>query len=131
MTSGTRDGALRSRPPIEMAAVQDHAAEAAAFLIALANDQRLLVLCTLLDGPLSVGEINERVPLSQSALSQHLGVLRSAQLVSTRRESQTIYYALADGPALKIMEVLYDTFCAPAAKQRAAGTARRKGSRSC
>lgn len=131
MTSGTPDAAMRSRPPIEMAAVQDHAAEAAAFLKALANDQRLMMMCTLLDGPLSVGEINERVPLSQSALSQHLGVLRSAGLVSTRRESQTIYYTLADGPALRVMEVLYDTFCAPTATKRQPKHAPRKGARSC
>jgi DNA-binding transcriptional ArsR family regulator len=73
-----------------MVAVQEHAIEAAAFLKSLANEQRLLILCCLLDGPLSVGEINGRVPLSQSALSQHLGVLREAGLVSTNRQSQTI-----------------------------------------
>lgn len=99
-----------------MAEVREHATEAAAFLKALANDQRLLVLCALLDGPLSVGDINERVPLSQSSLSQHLGVLREAGLVTTTRQSQTIYYSLAQGPALQIMEVLYSTFCAPAPK---------------
>ncbi len=98
-----------------MAALQDHAAEAAALLKALASDQRLLILCALLDGPLSVGEINERVPLSQSALSQHLGVLRDAALVTTTRKSQTIYYALTQGPALEIMQVLYTAFCAPPA----------------
>jgi ArsR family transcriptional regulator, virulence genes transcriptional regulator len=76
-------------------------------------------LCALLDGPMSVGEINERVPLSQSALSQHLAVLRAAGVVTTRRQSQTIYYALAQGPALKIMEVLYDAFCAPSTRKRA------------
>ncbi len=107
----------KSRAPRAMAAVQEHATEAAAFLKALANDQRLLVLCALLEGPLSVGEINERVPLSQSALSQHLGVLREAGLVSTKRQSQTIYYALKEGPTLQVMEVLYGAFCAPAASE--------------
>jgi DNA-binding transcriptional ArsR family regulator len=111
-----------------MASVQEHAGEAAALLKALANDQRLLVLCSLLDGPLSVGEINERVELSQSALSQHLAVLRSARIVTTRRESQTIYYGLAEGPALKIMEVLYDAFCAPGAPRPKAA---RRNSRRC
>jgi DNA-binding transcriptional ArsR family regulator len=105
--------AVQNRSLPKMAAVQEHAGEAAALLKALANDQRLLVLCSLLDGPLSVGEINERVELSQSALSQHLAVLRTARIVTTRRESQTIYYALAKGPALKVMEVLYEAFCAP------------------
>lgn len=97
-----------------VAAVQDHAPEAAALLKALANEQRLLVMCALLGGPLSVGEINDRVTLSQSALSQHLAVLREAGLVTTRRQSQTIYYALAHGPAVEIMEALYAAFCAPA-----------------
>jgi ArsR family transcriptional regulator, virulence genes transcriptional regulator len=96
-----------------MSAIQEHAGEAAALLKALANGQRLLVLCCLLDGTLSVGEINERVPLSQSALSQHLGVLREASLVTTTRKSQTVYYTLTQGPALEIMEVLYSAFCAP------------------
>ena len=107
-----------SRDLPAMAAVQEHAGEAAAFLKALANDQRLLMLCCLLEGALSVGEINERVPLSQSALSQHLGILREAGLVTTTRQSQTIYYALAKGPALQIMEVLYTAFCAPANPRR-------------
>lgn len=93
--------------------MQDHAMEAATFLKALANDQRLLMLCCLIDGALSVGEINERVPLSQSALSQHLGVLREAGLVTTTRKSQTIHYSLAQGPTLNIMEILYSAFCAP------------------
>src|SRR5271166_4489879 len=100
--SARGEGKIRVLPA--MAAVQEHATEAAAFLKALANDQRLLVLCSLLDGPLSVGEINERVPLSQSALSQHLGVLRDAGLVATTRQSQTIYYTMAPGPALQVME---------------------------
>jgi DNA-binding transcriptional ArsR family regulator len=101
-----------------VAAVREHAHEAAAFLKAIANDQRLLMLCCLLDGPLSVGEINERVPLSQSALSQHLGVLRDAGLVKTTRQSQTIFYALTKGPALQIMEVLYAAFCSPVSAKK-------------
>ncbi len=96
-----------------MTEIREHATEAAAFLKALANNQRLLVLCALLEGPLSVGDINERVPLSQSALSQHLSVLRDARLVTTHRQSQTIRYALARGPALQVMNVLYAEFCDP------------------
>jgi len=113
VTADTAVLARRDRSRAAMAEVREHAGEAAAFLKALANDQRLLVLCALLDGPLSVGDINERVPLSQSALSQHLSVMRDAGLVTTARKSQTIHYALARGPALQIMEVLYAAFCAP------------------
>ena len=98
--------------------MREHATDAATFLKALANDQRLLVLCALLDGELSVGQINERVPLSQSALSQHLSVLRETGLVTTARQSQTIFYALAPGPALQVMEVLYSAFCNPGAADK-------------
>lgn len=128
MPAGPADGPSQDPRLLRMAAVEAHAGEAAAFLKALANDQRLLVLCALLNGPLSVGEVNARVALSQSALSQHLAVLRGAGLVTTRRESQTIYYSLARGPALRIMEVLYEAFCAPKARARtpAARASRRR-----
>ncbi len=106
------------------AAVGEHAEQAALLLKALANDQRLLMLCSLLDGPLSVGAINERVPLSQSALSQHLGVLREAGLVTTRRRAQTILYALAEGPVPQILEILYATYCAPPPSKRGASRPR-------
>lgn len=87
------------------------AAQAESFLKALANRHRLMILCTLSQGELSVSALNERVPLSQSALSQHLAVLRADGLVETRRESQTIYYSVPHGPALDIIRVLYATYC--------------------
>lgn len=122
MAAGMSDEGTRLLPM--MGEVKDHVEEAAAFLKALANDQRLLVLCALLAGELSVGEINERVPLSQSALSQHLGVLREAGLVLTDRQGQTIYYRIAPGPALQVMEVLYASFCRPPDVKKRGKTAR-------
>ena len=122
VANGTGEGRLWIS--LMVAAVKDHAAEAAAFLKSMANDQRLLILCTLLDTELSVGQINERVPLSQSALSQHLGILREAGLVITTRQRQTIYYKIAPGPALQVMEVLYTSFC-----QRSVGKPRGKMSK--
>ena len=92
-------------------AMREHAGEAAQLLKALANESRLMVLCTLSEGELSVGQLNELVDLSQSALSQHLSVLRRDGLVTTRREAQTIYYSLAEGPAGKIIEQLHDIYC--------------------
>jgi DNA-binding transcriptional ArsR family regulator len=97
----------------DLAEMARHADDAAALLKALANESRLLVLCALVDGPKSVGELNERVDLSQSALSQHLAVLRTAGVVTTRRESQTIWYELTEGPASAVMEALHASFCAP------------------
>ncbi len=77
--------------------------EAARLLKALANEKRLLLLCKLVEGERSVSELNASVDRSQSALSQHLAVLRSDKLVSTRREAQTIYYSLAPGPAQQVL----------------------------
>lgn len=94
----------------EMAAQAD---SAAGLLKTLGNPQRLRILCALVDGERSVGEINAFVPLSQSALSQHLAVLRAQGLVVTRREAQTIYYALADGPARVILRTLHELYCPP------------------
>lgn len=88
-----------------------HAGDAARLLRALANDKRLMLLCLLFDGERSVGELNARVDLSQSALSQHLAVLRQDGLVRTRRDGQTILYALADGPALRVIETLHGIYC--------------------
>ncbi len=92
-------------------AIKPHADKAAALLKALANEQRLMILCYLLEGPLSVGELNERVALSQSALSQHLGVLREANIVTTTREAQSIRYALSSGAVTRIIEILYKEYC--------------------
>lgn len=89
----------------------DHAEEAADFLKKMANPNRLMILCSLSDGEMSVTELNARVPLSQSALSQHLAALRQAGLVTTRRESQTIYYRLQGDYALRVVAVLQDIFC--------------------
>lgn len=90
----------------------EHADEAAALLKALAHPARLLVLCQLVEGEASVGELQPITGLSMSALSQHLAVLRGMQLVTTRREAQTIHYALADGPALGVLDALHAAYCA-------------------
>lgn len=92
-------------------AMRAHAGDAARLLRALANDKRLMLLCLLFGGECSVGELNARVDLSQSALSQHLAVLRNDGLVNTRREGQTILYALADGPAQRVIETLHGIYC--------------------
>ena len=92
-------------------AIKPHADKAAALLKALANEQRLMILCNLLEGPLSVSDLNDRVHLSQSALSQHLAVLRDASVVTTTREAQSIRYALPAGAVTQIIEILYQEFC--------------------
>jgi DNA-binding transcriptional ArsR family regulator len=106
--------------------LERHAGDAERLLRVLANRHRLMVLCALADSELSVGALNERVPLSQSALSQHLAVLREDGLVETRREAQTIYYSVADGPALDIIRVLHGVYCgAPAPRRRTSASKER------
>lgn len=89
-----------------------HAADAASLLRSLGNEQRLLVLCRLVEGEHSVGQLLEGNALSQSALSQHLAVLRDAGLVATRRQGQQVFYSLVDGPALRVMQTLHGIYCA-------------------
>jgi DNA-binding transcriptional ArsR family regulator len=94
--------------------MQENAEEAARLLKALGNPQRLRLLCMLVGHEMSVGQLNERLPeLSQSALSQHLAKLRDEELVKTRRESQTIWYSLEDGPAQEILATLHTIYCMP------------------
>jgi ArsR family transcriptional regulator len=87
------------------------AAKAAALLRALANEKRLMILCQLGDGELSVGALQSRVGLSQSALSQHLALLREEGLVATRRAAQTIFYSIVDPAAVRVIATLAEIFC--------------------
>lgn len=100
---------VRSNPANSL--MQARADEAAELLKAMSNPQRLRVLCLLLDREMSVGEINAQVDLSQSALSQHLAVLRESGLVRTRREAQTVHYSVPDGPVHEIIKVLHGVYC--------------------
>lgn len=81
------------------------------FLKAMASPSRLKILCALLDGEKTVGQLTEEAGLSQSAVSQHLGRLRAERLVSTRRDAQSIHYRIADDTARAIIATLHDRFC--------------------
>lgn len=87
------------------------AQEASALLRALANEDRLLILCQLTQGELSVGELEAQLDIRQPTLSQQLAVLRTEALVTTRREGKRIYYSVADGAVLAVLACLYDQFC--------------------
>jgi DNA-binding transcriptional ArsR family regulator len=88
------------------------AEQAESFLKALANRHRLMILCELHKGELSVATLQQAIGLSQSSLSQHLARLREDELVKTRRASQTIYYSLANTNVSRIIGLLYELFCA-------------------
>jgi len=92
-------------------ALIDGSKQTAALLKVLANENRLMILCTLLNQEMSVSELNSHIPLSQSALSQHLAVLRREDIVKTRRESQTIYYLVSDPNVIRLLNVLHELFC--------------------
>lgn len=94
-------------------AISAKAEEVAATLDAMANPKRLLVMCTLLKGESSVGDLAEIVDLTPAALSQHLGKMRALRLVATRRDGQTIYYSLASTQVKAVLETLYRVYCVP------------------
>ena len=103
---------MDATPQDGLALLQARAAEAAALLRLLANENRLLLLCHLAGrGELPVGELTAAIGVSQSAVSQHLAMLREAGLVATRREAQSIHYRLADPRAAHLLQVLRDLYC--------------------
>ena len=91
--------------------LQSRAQRATGLLKAMSNPVRLLVLCQLAEGEKSVGELERVVDVSQSALSQHLALLRSRGLVASRRAGQTIHYSLAGREAPALLAALYELFC--------------------
>ncbi|MEI7710429.1 MAG: metalloregulator ArsR/SmtB family transcription factor [Rhodospirillales bacterium] len=94
--------------PAEMEA---RAAEAESFLRSLASRHRLMILCDLLQGERSVGDMLTRLGLTQSNLSRHLATLRDEGLVATRRQGTTIHYRIASDRVRPILEQLYKIFC--------------------
>jgi DNA-binding transcriptional ArsR family regulator len=91
----------------------ESAGRAATLLRLLGNENRLMILCQLADGELSVGQLQARIALSQSALSQHLALLREQGLVATRRAGQTIHYRIVDHAALAVIQTLAELYCPP------------------
>jgi ArsR family transcriptional regulator, virulence genes transcriptional regulator len=97
---------------IPVARFAAEAGEAVSLLKAMANESRLLILCYLAEtGEMSVGELVDKVGLSQSALSQHLAKLREEGLVATRKEAQTVFYRVREPKAEQLLALLHDLFC--------------------
>jgi DNA-binding transcriptional ArsR family regulator len=97
--------------PASLRRLEKNAHKACDLLGAMANTSRLMILCQLADGEKSVSDLQPLIGLSQSALSQHLAVLRNKRLVRTRRSGQSIHYSLASGEASSIMHTLHEQFC--------------------
>ncbi len=92
----------------------EQAQAASNFLKALAHEGRLMILCHLSSGEKSVTELEHLLQSRQAAVSQQLARLRLEGIVSARREGKTIYYALHDPKAARLIGVVYDMFCAQA-----------------
>ena len=114
------------RAAVELERLQENARRASTLLKAMSNEHRLLILCQLLHGERSVGELERLIGLSQSALSQHLARLRRDNLVQTRRVAQTIFYSLSGEEAAAVIETLYGLYCGmPSAAAHAAAEKQR------
>ncbi len=97
--------------PADLGVMEENAREAAALLKALGHECRLMILCSLLEGEKTVSQLNEGVPLSQSALSQHLAKLQHQDLVSVRKDAQMVYYRLKSDKVARVISTLYDLYC--------------------
>ncbi len=98
--------------PPDLAAFAAQAGEVAGLLKAMANQRRLMVLCTLVEvGEMRVGDLVEAIGISQSALSQHLALMREEGLVTFRRDSQVLWYRIADPRTEALLAALHDIFC--------------------
>jgi len=105
--------ATRPEPKVDVGRMATRAREASEFLKALAHESRLIILCDLLQGEKSVGELEVLLARRQSTVSQQLARLRLQGLVSARRDGKTIYYSIASDKARSIISALYDAFCQP------------------
>lgn len=98
---------------IDPDAMREAADDASELLKALSNQHRLLILCKLIEGEKSVGQLAEFLGIRDSTVSQHLALLRRERIIAGRRDGQTIWYRIESGPARAVMEVLYGAYCSP------------------
>lgn len=99
---------------IDLDTMRAGAQQACALMKVLSNPDRLMLLCELADGERNVGQLEEALGIVQPTLSQQLAVLRTEEVVKTRRDGKNIYYQIASAQALAVMQVLYTQFCTPA-----------------
>lgn len=109
---------------IQIDSMLNAADEACELLKALANRHRLIIICQLIDGERSVGELAELLQIRDSTVSQHLALLRKDGLVNARRDGQTIWYSVSSAPARELLRTLYRVYCAPACEPKAGKAAK-------
>jgi ArsR family transcriptional regulator len=103
---------MLAAPAMDIADFEANALEVANTLRALGNERRLMILCKLVEaGEMTVGALVDAVGLSQSALSQHLARMRDENIVTFRRDSQTLWYRIGDPRIEQLMAELHRLFC--------------------
>jgi ArsR family transcriptional regulator len=100
------------RPPMDLGTFEKKTAMLSTLLKAMGNQRRMMLLCKLVEhGEMTVGDLAREIGLSQSALSQHLAKMREEGLVAFRRESQTLWYRIADPRTETLLATLYQLYC--------------------
>lgn len=100
------------KPPMDLAVFETKASHVAETLKAMGNTRRLMVLCKLVEhGEMTVSDLAQEVGLSQSAISQHLARMRAENLITFRRESQALWYRIADPRIEMLLATLYQLYC--------------------
>lgn len=108
------NNAVELQDSARLSELRDMASHACELLKAMANEWRLMILCHLSEGEKTVSELQNLLGLSQSALSQHLAILRREKIVRSRKHAQSVIYSLAGDEAIKVMGTLHDVFCGAA-----------------
>lgn len=108
------NSAVELQDSARLSELRDMASHACELLKAMANEWRLMILCHLSEGEKTVSELQNLLGLSQSALSQHLAILRREKIVRSRKHAQSVIYSLAGDEAIKVMGTLHDVFCGAA-----------------
>lgn len=98
-------------PDLDIEQMREAASQATAMLRVLANEDRLLLLCQLTQGEACVSELEQTLGIRQPTLSQQLAILRTEQIVSTRREGKKIFYQVSDARAVSLLATLYGLYC--------------------
>ena len=108
------DNLVEAKDFRSLSELHDMASNACELLKAMSNKWRLMILCQLSEGEKTVGELQNLLGIGQSAVSQHLAILRREEIVDSRKHAQSIYYSLSSDQAIKIMATLHDVFCSKA-----------------
>lgn len=108
----TADSAVKIEERATDAAAMAMQARAASDLMkSLSNETRLMILCLLSSGEMTVSEMEDRLHIQQAPLSQQLARLRNEQLVKTRRDGRMIHYSIANPNVLEVVKTLYRIYC--------------------